>query len=405
MKAAILLLTALGAFYVLNLPHFVQGGDSAEMVAAGSLGLVPHPPGYPLWMWLLHLWTRGIFFGSIFWRAALLGSVLALGALAAMGWAKRERKEALLLVIPALGLSSPFLEAALLPDVFALHALLVAGVGSLYLFAPAQSRLRLAGVPFLFFLGMANQLTTVLLAPVVAAVALEAWNRKQDRWKPLKGAAAGALLSASLYLSLLLADTQSPFSWGNLDGPVSVIRHFLRTDYGLLKLSAGGRAAPGAGLADFLARSLPELLGPLVFSCWLLRKDRSLRKLARLRIWAATCALTLGFLLVTNVDPVGMGKEILLRFHVMPLVAIALFCLLVIGARKLSEREFLIGCLLALPSFLVAGYRASHAIGLARDSVIEDYVGNLMTQAERGEPAVILSEDDNVYFALKYIQA
>src|SRR5690606_34852128 len=58
------------AVYWTTLPPTVTGEDAGELiVAAYTLG-IPHPPGYPLWTMLAHIFTY-LPFGSIAWRVAL----------------------------------------------------------------------------------------------------------------------------------------------------------------------------------------------------------------------------------------------------------------------------------------------------------------------------------------------
>src|SRR4051812_10710784 len=76
-KSLAFLLAVLGLFYLSHLPRFVQGGDTGELVAASYRLYVPHPPGYPLWIWLQHFFTHFFPFSTVFWRASLLSSFFA----------------------------------------------------------------------------------------------------------------------------------------------------------------------------------------------------------------------------------------------------------------------------------------------------------------------------------------
>src|SRR5688572_5797567 len=119
MKILYFLLPIAGVYF-LSLPEFIQGGDTAELVAAGYQRLVAHPPGYPIWIWLQYVWTHLLQFGSIFWRASLLNSVFALVTLGILGWPHRKDPVKLALLLPLVGFATAFSEAAVLPDVFSL---------------------------------------------------------------------------------------------------------------------------------------------------------------------------------------------------------------------------------------------------------------------------------------------
>ena len=69
MKIAVSLSFALLLFYSCLLSLFIQGWDTAELVAAGYHRLNPHPPGYPLYIWLQHSWTHLFPVSTVFWRA------------------------------------------------------------------------------------------------------------------------------------------------------------------------------------------------------------------------------------------------------------------------------------------------------------------------------------------------
>src|SRR4051794_15382158 len=100
----VLLLFTLSMTYMFSLPRFVQGGDTGELVAAAYRLFVPHPPGYPLWIWLEHFWTHLVPIGTVFWRASFMNMLFALAALICVGYPLRKDPLKLMLCLPLLGL-------------------------------------------------------------------------------------------------------------------------------------------------------------------------------------------------------------------------------------------------------------------------------------------------------------
>ena len=56
--------------YILTLAPTVTFGDSGELIAAAYSSGIPHPPGFPLWVFLTHFFTL-LPFKNIAWRVNL----------------------------------------------------------------------------------------------------------------------------------------------------------------------------------------------------------------------------------------------------------------------------------------------------------------------------------------------
>jgi hypothetical protein len=222
------------------------GTDGGELLAAAVVNGVPHPPGYPLYTLLLQIWLAlgaAVFPNSSLARlgnlwsatcaAASVGvTVLAarrlfqqvdsLGRLVAWSPGRCHGSSALNLTWAILaGLLwaiSPLLwSQALITEVYALHALLVALTGWALL---AQKR-PLSLLALLFALGLANHLTFVLLLP---AVAYSLWStlRGPTFWRRMGGLGVVAfLLGAAFYGRIPLVASGSmappPVNWGYAD--------------------------------------------------------------------------------------------------------------------------------------------------------------------------------------------
>lgn len=386
------------ALYFAALPSYVQGGDTAELVSAARHHFVAHPPGYPLWIWLQSFWLKIIPAGTEFWRASFLSAVVVLNALALFIWPIRGRILHALIILPVLALSPAIIEAAILPDVFGLHFLFTIAIGSLYL---SQWPGRFRTVPFLFALSLANHHATVFLAPIIAGL----WYEEPSRRKAMaKFFGAGLLTTAALYLSILAMNTQSPFSWANISTLSELAAHVLRFDYGTFRLQAQDHARGFEPLIHFFRHSLLGWTPLIAFCAYLTATQQSLSRNRRLWVLSASVLLSCAFFLLSNVPTSGIGAEVLVRFHVMPLALVALAIREVllharptkaIWAGVLANLFFVLPSLTELESY----------IGLRADSVIEDYAHNFLVEADRRRPALILAESDAAYFAMRYLQA
>lgn len=223
---------AVGAAPGLTWAH--QGADGGELITAAVVNGVPHPPGYPLYILLLQAWlwpARSFGWVSDLNRQAALFSALC--AALSVGVTLRTARHLLQARGPQL--SSPLLWAtlaaaawaiaplvwtqAVIPEVYALHALLSALLGWAVLVHPT----RLWYVTLIVALGVANHLTTLLLLPA-AAYALWTARRRASPSPEAETARIAAVLGAGLLLGALfyvriplVAGSAPPVNWGYAD--------------------------------------------------------------------------------------------------------------------------------------------------------------------------------------------
>src|SRR5580658_6766180 len=104
------------ALYVTRLcPALSLQGDSAELVTAAALWGVPHPPGYPLYTAIGHLFAA-VPFGALPWRVHVTSAVFHAGAVAATMaavFALTKSRAAAIAAGIGLGLSRSFLLGSL----------------------------------------------------------------------------------------------------------------------------------------------------------------------------------------------------------------------------------------------------------------------------------------------------
>jgi hypothetical protein len=208
-----------------------QGADGGELVTAAVVNGVPHPPGYPLYMLLLQSWlgvTHALGLGAdLNWRSALLSASLAalsvaFTCLTAVHLLRGQQHRHAWAALAALAWAiSPLLwTQAVIAEVYALHALLLAFLGWAVLVRPRQLWYAVSAVA----LGVANHLTIVLLLPA-AYYALWVQRRQAASEQPGRGwlvvgaaLALGLVLGALFYLRIpLVAAGAPPVNWGYAD--------------------------------------------------------------------------------------------------------------------------------------------------------------------------------------------
>ena len=206
-----------------------HGADGSELIAAAITNGVPHPPGYPLYIMLLQgwlaLWDKMMPASDLGWRANLLSAVLAALSVGVtvltIAGLLRERpyRWCWAMVAGVAWATSPLLwSQAIITEVYALHALLVALLGWALLTRPHQPWWLLP----ITALAVANHLTYLLLMP---AAFYAYWSVDDDaRWAHLRAALAafgiGALLGALFYVRIPVVATAAPpaaINWGYAD--------------------------------------------------------------------------------------------------------------------------------------------------------------------------------------------
>jgi tetratricopeptide (TPR) repeat protein len=225
--------------YVLTLAPSVAGEDAGELITAAWEPGIPHPPGYPLWTLLAHVftWLPG---GTVAWRVNLFSAfaaALCVGVTALLAGRITRNRAAGFAAALLFAFSHEFHEQAIIAEVYTLNALCFAVC--LLLLWEWRGRRRdrwLAGLAVVYGLSLGAHYTMVLAGPLFAFHVLIEEGRPARCWKKYAGLmllAAGTALLLFLYLPLRsLADPV--MDWGNPETPANFWRMVSRRQYAFM---------------------------------------------------------------------------------------------------------------------------------------------------------------------------
>jgi hypothetical protein len=228
-------------------------GDSGELIMAAVSLTPPHPPGYPLYMWLYHGATRWMSYLNNSISATAVCAVLTY-TLGVVGWsvlshvavgsycslahtfAYRRMCKRVCVRVTFVALSwrcSPNSVRDVLTqtEVFGLHWCLVAML-TLCATSGGWTRFVLQAV-----LCGCNQHVAVF---AVVPLSIACWCRCQPtRLHLLLSGIVGCAALTAMYTSLVMMNTHDLYAWGDLTTFTAVLRHMFRAEYGTLRLHSG----------------------------------------------------------------------------------------------------------------------------------------------------------------------
>jgi hypothetical protein len=269
--------------YLKTLSPSIAGGDSGELVAEGCRLGTAHPPGYPLYMMLVHIITRvgpkilTILYGS--YDIARFPPVLYVNAMSSFLGAATSGLISSSVYYLALNSAVPFRilfsfiavstgllhsfspltwQYCITAEVFALHNFFVAWiVHTAIRFSIHNEKLLLYQGALISGLALANQHTSILLLiPVIASVMqwaglyqafiLLPWRSRNEhaRFARLVLGRCIVIFLVTISLFYCMMSCFAIFyphagSWGDIRTFSGLFQHLLRKDYGTLKLFSG----------------------------------------------------------------------------------------------------------------------------------------------------------------------
>ena len=196
-------------------PGLVPIGDAAKFAFVGKVLGTPHPPGYPLWVMVSHVFSY-LPLGTLAYRMNVLSALFGAVAVGTSYFiARRLGGSAVvaLSVAVALGLGQSFWAIALYAKVYTLNAALVA-MGILWLLRWSESR-RPADFLWsvaIFAVSVGNHLTVIALLPALVLFSLMTDAATVLRPRVLLASAAMVFAGLCQYLFILVRTLQgAPF--------------------------------------------------------------------------------------------------------------------------------------------------------------------------------------------------
>ncbi len=276
-KLALVAFVIVIALFASTAARDILWGHGLELCVAAVSGGVPHPPGYPFYIWVAQICAR-IFSGfEIYPLLAQLNVLIGTGAACMAGhvcaeFLAREKRPMLLTMaswLPAVtmlvvGTSLGLWSASTLVEVYAMNALLSASFLAV-MCVPAREgqtlRLALGGV--LLGLMASHHLPSIAFGLLWVLRVWESRGEPNARRWTIVGAGAGLLLPVVLYGSLILRQRgmYEGLYWGGTDSLATLITHVRGGEYGqfLLLQEFPGRAFTFASWTKFAAHRIAEI--------------------------------------------------------------------------------------------------------------------------------------------------
>ncbi len=403
------------AIYIATAARDLVFGDSPELIAVAATLGVAHPPGYPLWTVIAHLFSL-LPVGPIPFRVGLVSVVCGtacVGVVYAIALRLSRSVPASAVAGFALAVQPLFWQWSIVPEVFALHALLSAVVIYCMLrWADAVASWRwLAGAALATGLGLANQQTIVLLAPAVLYLL---WRHRRTLTRepsiPLKAAAA-LLIGLLPYGYLPLAASRDPvWSFGDLSSIDDVIGHVLRAQYGSGQLIVTPSLQGGSILDRLWALgSSSRLLDAALIVLGLVR----LRRAEAFGFFIVALGVTGPlFIAYANADAsIPLTRAVLERFFILPYVIGAPLVAPGIQTAAALLRQAVRGASPRIAETGVAAVTGVIALALAMaiwptidrsaDHAARDFASDILASAPNG--ALLVVAGDAAAFPVEYV--
>lgn len=233
---ALTVFIAVFTVYVITLSPTVTSSDSGELIAAAyDLG-VAHPPGYPLWTLIAHLFIKALSFGSVAYRANLMSAFFGAATCSVMFLVMLQLSIPFIASLTAalcLGFSRELWAQSVIIEVYTLNSFLTAVLLAVLIqwHKTRQDRLVLI-LAFVFGLALTNHQSIALLGPVGGIFILITGPKLLKNWRLIIFAIIAFLLGLSVYLYLPWAARRNCYmNWGDPKTLKSLFEHIMRSQY------------------------------------------------------------------------------------------------------------------------------------------------------------------------------
>ena len=409
---------AAGTLYFFTTARDIVVGDTPELITAAATLGIAHPPGYPLFTMLGHIFSL-IPFGPIPFRVNLLSVVcdsLAVGIVYLIAFRLTRSQLAAAIAALALAVDPIFWEWSLEAEVFPLNNLLAAILILLIVIwneQPARSGVLVVAC-FVAGLALTNHQTIVLVAPAFCFVL---WGQRAVLFAtprvPLLGIFAFAV-GLLPYGYILWASAHHPvYSWGNISSLHDLIGLITRRSYGATRLVSTAGYTGGPPWPRFAAffGSFGWLAG--ILTCAGAIESYRTR---RWYFWFTAIGFIFAgpfFVWITNLNLTSAPSAlfVLQRFfllsHVLlaPLIAFGFLLLAKLIARTLPSmsifalRMSTAICATAIAASLFVHYRV---LDQSRNFIAREFADDVLASAQ--PHSILLVSGDGFAFPLMYLQ-
>ena len=232
-----------GTLYYITAARDIVVGDGAEFITVAAVLGVPHPPGYPLFTILGHIFSL-LPLGSIPFRVNLLSVVcdsLTVGIVYLSALRLTYSQLAAMTVALVLMVNPIFWTWSLSAEVFPLNNLVTALLILLLVTwhqQPERGRILVASF-FVAGVGLTNQQTIILLAPAFAFLLWQGRSILRKRPRLVAIGLAAFIIGLLPYLYIPWASSHHPaYNWGNISSLPDFISFITRRFYGSTRLVA-----------------------------------------------------------------------------------------------------------------------------------------------------------------------
>ncbi|OGD89035.1 hypothetical protein A3D81_00145 [Candidatus Curtissbacteria bacterium RIFCSPHIGHO2_02_FULL_40_17] len=400
--------------YILTLSRSVYFGDSGEFIAVAKTLGIAHPPGYPLYTMLAHLFTY-LPFGNIAFKVNLFSAVTSSLTIVVVYFACLKLTKNRLASASAslfLAFSYLFWLYSLVAEVFSLNNLFVATIIliSLHILEKPHQKKLFFLLAFVFGLALTNHHTIILLAPALLFLILSTTPKLLLNPKFIILNTLFILVGLLPYLYLPLRALQDPIlNWGDPDTLGKFLHHFLRRDYGTFSFGAGSTKPFNLQALSFYLSSLPKdfvavgtlltILG-FLYSFIISKEKRAYFYLVIAYLFVGPIFIFLTRLqVVGNIDAKGAVERFFLTSHVLIAVYLAIGLSQVI---KLIPKPLNLPANLLVFIFLAPLIVNFNKVDQSKNFIYETY-GQKVFESLPADSAVIVA-GDHLSMVGKYLQ-
>lgn len=409
---------AAALLYFLTAARDIVVGDTPELITAAVTLGVPHPPSYPLFTMLGHLFSL-MPLGPIPFRLNLFAvtcDALAVGVVYFTAFCLTRSRLAAAVAALMLAVNPVFWAWSLASEVFPLNNLLAALL--IYFLVTWHAQPERSGVLIAAFfiagLGLTNHQTIVLLAPAFCFIL---WQQRAFlRTHPQLLVICIATFCVGLlpYAYVPWASSHHPLhNWGNVSSVRDLLALIARRSYGTGRLVSTANYMGGSPIARIVA--LVVSFGPVAGTLALLGALAACRR-ASWYFWFAIIAFVFAgplFVWITNLNLATAPSAlfVLQRFFllaqvvVVPLIAFGVLMIAQLIARyapalPVSPLRLITGaCLIVVAAILLMGYRSADQ---SRNFIARRFGEDVFATIEPG--SILLVTGDGIAFPLLYLQ-